>query len=159
RRVEFAVDILDRIIEFVEATNEDPQLLDAELDSSTTGLPMVLLDELIERLRDAPLRWTRFGRGVFTGTKRIAIAYDVDDDQVVVSLPYPDQGSSAPWRLSIDGDVRNVYCTRQWGADAGGSLTRAVIDRPVRELVVTHGPSGVSSVLGIVDREDPLLTF
>ncbi|PRC53001.1 hypothetical protein C6A85_56050, partial [Mycobacterium sp. ITM-2017-0098] len=42
---------------------------------------------------------------------------------------------------------------------AGGSLTRAVIDRPVRELVVTHGPSGVSSVLGIVDREDPLLTF
>ncbi|MCV7176153.1 hypothetical protein H7H98_10395 [Mycolicibacterium sphagni] len=156
---EFAVDILDRIIEFVEASNENAQLLDAALESSTTGLPTVLLHELIERLRDAPLRWARLGRGSVTSTKRIAISYDAEDDQLVVSLPYPTKGSEEPWRLSIDGDVRNVHCVRQWGSSAESSLTRAVIDRPVRELVITHGPSGVSNVLGIVNRDDPLLTF
>ena len=45
---EFAVDILDRIIEFVVASNDDPQLLEAELNSSTTGLPTVLLDKLVD---------------------------------------------------------------------------------------------------------------
>ncbi|MCV7016275.1 hypothetical protein H7I96_00820 [Mycolicibacterium aichiense] len=156
---EFAIDILDRIIEFVIASNEDRQLLDAELESSTTGLPTVLLHELISQLRDAPMQWTRPGRGTGTGTKRIAISYDVDDDQLVVSLPYPNSGSEEPWRLSIDGDVRDVYSTRQWGSNAEASLTRVVIDRPVRELVVTHGPSEARTVLGIINRDDPLLTF
>ena len=156
---EFAVDILDRIIEFVVATNDDPQLLEGELDSSTTGLPTVLLDELITRLRETPLRWTRSSRGASAGAKRIAIRYDVDDDQVVVDLPYPVRGSEEPWRLSIDGDVRNIHSMRQWGSNAEASLTRAVIDRPVRELVITHGPSEVTSVLGLVNRGDPLLTF
>ena len=49
---EFAVDILDRIIEFVEATSVDPQLLEADLDTSNTGLPE--LDELIQQLRRQP---------------------------------------------------------------------------------------------------------
>jgi hypothetical protein len=156
---EFAVDILDRIIEFVVATNDDPQLLNGELDSSTTGLPTVLLNELITRLRDTPLRWTSSSRGVSAGAKRVAIRYDAADDQIVVDLPYPVKGSEEPWRLSIDGDVRNVHSMRQWGSNAEASLTRAVIDRPVRELVITHGPTGAASVLALVNRDDPLLTF
>jgi hypothetical protein len=157
---EFAVDILDRIIEFVVATNDHPHLLTEELDSSTTGLPTVLLNELVARLRDAPLRWARSSRNVSAGAKRIAIRYNADDDQVVVvDLPYPAKGSEEPWRLSIDGDVRNVHCMRQWGSNAEASLTRAVIDRPVRELVITHGPSGATSALRLVNRDDPLLTF
>ena len=56
---EFAADILDRIIEFVDATTADPSLLDAELDASTTGLPSVLLDELILQLRETPLQFER----------------------------------------------------------------------------------------------------
>lgn len=156
---EFAVDILDRIIEFVVATNDDPELLHEKLDSSTTGLPVVLLDELIARLRETPLRWTRSGGGASAGTKRIAIRYIADDDHVVVDLPYPVRGSKEPWRLSIDGDVRNVHSMRTWGSNAEASLTRTVIDRPVRELVITHGPSDVTTRLALVNREDPLLTF
>ncbi|BBZ20876.1 hypothetical protein MGAD_52110 [Mycolicibacterium gadium] len=156
---EFAIDILDRIIEFVLATNDDPELLERELESSTTGLPTVLLAELISRLRETPLKWTRSSGGASAGAKRIAIRYNADDDQVVVDLPYPAKRSEEPWRLSIDGDVRSVHCMRQWGSNAEASLTRAVIDRPVRELVVTHGPSDVTRVLGLVNRDDPLLTF
>lgn len=156
---EFAIDILDRIIEFVVTANDEPRLLEGDLDSSTTGLPTVLLDELVTRLRETPMRWTRSSRGAAAGAKRIAIRYNVDDDQVVVDLPYPASGSEEPWRLSIDGDVRSVHSSRQWGSNAEASLTRTVIDRPVRELVITHGPSDVTSVLGLVNRDDPLLTF
>ena len=156
---EFAVDILDRIIEFVEATNDDPQLLSAELDASTTGLPVVLLDELIDQLRNNPVRWTRGRRHDALSTKSPAIAYDVDDDEIFVALPFPSSGADEPWRMSLDGDVRDVHCVRQWGASADASVTRAAISMPVREVVLSHGPFDTSAVLAVVNKQDPLLTF
>ena len=156
---EFAVDILDRIIEFVEATSVDPQLLEADLDSSNTGLPEVILDELIQQLRVNPMRWNTRNRSGATGSKRPVIAYDVDDDEIFVALPSPTIGSDEPWRVSLDGDVRDVHCVRQWGASTDVSITRAAISLPVREVVLSHGPSEVEAMLAIVSKADPLLTF
>ena len=111
------LDILDRMIEFIEATTADPALFDAELDSSTTGLPNVLLDELILQLKESPLRLESKRLNVSTAM-RPAIVYGVDDDEIVLMLPTPPEGAELPWRVSFDGDVREVHATRRWGGDA-----------------------------------------
>ncbi|BBX04652.1 hypothetical protein BST36_27465 [Mycolicibacterium moriokaense] len=156
---EFAVDILDRIIEFVSAAGDDPGLLDAELDSSTTGLPVVLLAELIDQLHNKQVRWTSNPREGAIAQKRPILRYDVDDDEIFIALPFPSAGAEEPWRVSLDGDVRDVHCARQWGASAEASTTRASVSAPVREVVLVHGPSDTSAVLPVVDKQDPLLTF
>lgn len=153
---EFAIDILDRIIEVIEATTADPALLDADLDSSTTGLPTVLVEELINQLREEPIKVT--GRSSVVGARsRPSIVYSVRDDEVVVRLPYPKVGAESPWRVSFDGEVRDVYCTRSWGG--GTAATQVSIPGPARELVMSHDASGQSSVLPLVAKADPLLTF
>lgn len=153
---EFAVDILDRIIEFIEATTADPTLLDIELDSSTTGLPTVLVEELVIQLRDKPIRVT--SRSSAVGAKnRPRIAYSVRDDEIVVRLPYPKAGVESPWRVSFDGEVRDVYCLRSWGGSE--AATQVSVPGPAQELVLTHEASGESSVLRLVAKGDPLLTF
>ena len=76
-----------------------------------------------------------------------------------VALPSPAISSDEPWRVSLDGDVRDVHCLRQWGASTDVSITRAVISLPIREVVLSHGPSEVEAVLAIVKKADPLLTF
>lgn len=156
---EFAIDILDRIIEFVEATTDNPHLLDAELNSSTTGLPNVLLDELVEQLRTTPMHWSRRRSSVAAIPQRPSIAYNVDDDEVAVALPYPSVQAEVPWRVSFDGEVREVHCARKWGAGSDVSSTYTSIPGPVREVVLSHGPSSVATTLAVVGKSDPLLIF
>lgn len=156
---EFAVDILDRIIEFVVAVTDDPGLLGAELDSSTTGLPVVLVDELVTQLYDKPVRWSARNLGGVAAFRRPFVAYDPDDDEIYVGLPFPASGADQPWRVSVDGDITETYAVRQWGATDEASITRSVVDVPARELVVTHRPSDASAVLALVSKDDPLLTF
>lgn len=156
---EFAIDILNRIIEFVEATANDPTLFEAELDSSTTGLPKVLLEELTEQLRTTPMRWSR-RRASATGIpQRPTIAYNVDDDEVAVALTYPRVHPEVAWRVSFDGEVREVHCARKWGLGEDISPTYVPIPGPVREVVLSHGPSNMATTLAVVGKSDPLLTF
>jgi hypothetical protein len=155
---EFAANILDRIIEFVEATIADPALLDTELDASTTGLPSVLLDELCHRLRESPLR-LKGSRLVANAALHPAITYNVDDDEIVLVLPMPSVGSDVPWRVSFDGEVRDVHSARKWGGDTQSAISRVTVPGPVRELVVSHDPSSAGSALPLVVKSDPLLTF
>ncbi|MBB2769116.1 UNVERIFIED_ORG: hypothetical protein GGE11_000011 [Mycolicibacterium obuense] len=152
---QFAVDILDRIIELVQEVAANTGLLDADLDASTTGLPDVLLDELIKQLRDAPP--TSQGRRL-TGrhNRQPSIEYNVDDDEIVLVLPTPETDVDLPWRVSFDGDVRQVHPSRRWGGDAMSA--QVAVPGPVREIVVAH-PSGVNSALPLVMKSDPLLTF
>lgn len=155
---EFAADILDRIIEFIEASTSDPALLDAELDASTTGLPGVLLDELILQLREKPLQLER-RRLATDRVRQPAISYDIDDDEMVLVLPAPTVDADAPWRVSFDGEVSEVRATRKWGGDTQSAAARVVVPGPVHEIVISHPPSGVSSMLPLVVQSDPLLTF
>ncbi|WP_234897814.1 hypothetical protein [Mycolicibacterium vanbaalenii] len=152
---EFAIDILDRIIEFVEAAAADPTLLDRYLDSSTTGLPDVLLHELIKQLREEPLDFEP-KRLTSRGSRQPAITYDVDDDEIVLELPAPGADPDLPWRVSFDGDVRHVRPTRKWGGDAQSAKT--AVPGPVREIVMAH-PSVPSMSLPLVVKSDPLLVF
>ncbi|CCK63175.1 Conserved protein of unknown function [Mycobacterium canettii CIPT 140070017] len=153
---EFAADILDRIIEFVEATTDNPALLEADLDASTTRLPSVLLDELMLRLRERPVQIRRRGPSA-TGVVHPAITYNVDDDEIVLVLPTPSAGADLPWRVSFDGDVREVYGARKWGGDALTAAAHVTVPRPVREAIVSY--RGVSSSVPLVVNSDPLLTF
>lgn len=155
---EFAADILDRIIEFIEATTADPSLLDAELDDSTTGLPSVLLAELIRQLKEHPLRFerTRLSRN---SASRPALRYDIDDDEIVLVLPAPPSNSELPWRVSFDGDVREVHASRRWGGSVETAVGRVAVPFPVRELIITHPEGSEPSSMPLVVQSDPLLTF
>ena len=152
---EFAIDILDRIIEFVEAAAADPALLDRHLDSSTTGLPDVLLRELVQQLRDEPVE---FGRKQLTvrSRRQPAVYYDVDDDEIVLELPAPAADTDLPWRVSFDGDVRQVRPARKWGSET--QLAKIAVPGPVREIIMAH-PGVASTSLPLVVKSDPLLVF
>ena len=134
---EFAVDILDRILEFVEATTADPTLFEGDLDASTTGLPSVLLEELIVRLRETPIQSAR-KRSAANVALRPAVVYNVDDDEIVLVLPARAVDTDLPWRVSFDGDVHEVQAARRWGGDAQSTVARVVVPGPVREAVISH---------------------
>lgn len=155
---EFAADILDRIIEFIEATTADPTLLDADLDSSTTGLPRVLLDELILQLKETPLQLDKKQSSSKAAT-RPAITYSVEDDEVILVLPAPAEDADTPWRVSFDGDVREVRAVRRWGSDAQTALARIAVPCAVREVVINHPAMAAGISLPLVLQSDPLLTF
>jgi hypothetical protein len=155
---EFAVDILDRIIEFVEATSVHPTLLDADLDASTTGLPSVILHELILRLRETPVQHER-KRATAHNALHPTIAYNVDDDEIVLVLPAPPTDSDLPWRVSFDGEIREVHSARKWGGDAQTAVARVAVPGPIREAVISHAGGSSRSAVPLVLKSDPLLTF
>lgn len=155
---EFAVDILDRIIEFVEATAVDPSLFEMQLDASTTGLPGVLLEQLISRLRETPAPTTR-KRTVSRAPQRPEVTYNIDDDEIVLVLRAGAIDTRQPWRVSLDGDVREVHAARRWGGDAQSAVVRTVVPGPIREAVVTPPDGSLGTAVPLVLKADPLLTF
>lgn len=155
---EFAADILDRIIEFIEETTADPNVFDRDLSSSTTGLPGVLLDELVLQLRENPLRFER-RRLAANNALNPRITYNVDDDEIELILPAPQVDRDLPWRVSFDGEVRHVQSARRWGGDAQTATARVTVPGPVREAVLSHPGMAAGSVLPLVVNSDPLLTF
>lgn len=152
---EFAVDILDRIIEFIEATTADPSLFELDLDASTTGLPDILLNKLIRQLTDSPVKIER-KQVAARAFRQPAITYDIDDDQIVVDLQAVGADADWPWRVSFDGDVREVRASRRWGSRV--TSARIAVPGPVREVIVSH-PSGTTLALPLVVKADPLLVF
>ena len=156
----FALDILDRIFDFVESAAVDPQILSTDLDTSTTGLPSALLAELVEQVRMAPLTWKGRRADKRVGQRRPTLCYSPDDDQVYVTVPYPTSHPELPWRVSFDGDVREVLAERVWGAsETIQPPTPVPIPLPVREVILVHNASGASYSVPVVDKSDPLLTF
>lgn len=161
---EFAVDILDRIIEFVSftAATDDWAQSDIDLDTSTTGLPTLLLDRLIDLLVEYP-----FGSGRRLAAPRQrrrrkpTIALSPVDRQVVVEVPYPDVDSEVPWRLSFDGESREALAMPGWGVRAGEEHppTQVAVPSPVREILLQHVPSDESIQLAVIDKDDPVLLF
>ena len=157
---EFAVDIIDRIIDVVDATVADKELLDSGLDTATTGLPVILLDRLIEELRDNRPEWKGRRAGAGSVQRRPELSYSVDDDQILVSLPYPRVGADTPWRVSFDGAIQEVFAQRGWGvADGNHPPTMVSVPEPVREIVLWHEASEASFTLRVVSPSDPLLVF
>lgn len=156
---EFAADILDRVIEFVQEATADPSLLDRnDLDDSNTGLPSVLLDELMRQLKEQPLT---FERKRVTTNKRShpRVTYLVDDDEIVLEMPTPVGGDDLPWRVSFDGSVREVHAARRWGGDNQNAVARAPVPGPVREAIISHPGVAAAVAIPLVMQADPLLTF
>jgi hypothetical protein len=157
---EFAVDIVDRIIDVVDSAVADPSLLESGLHTETTGLPTILLERLIDDIRNRPPIWK--GRRASGGRvqRRPELSYSVDDDQIFVSVPFPRKGPELPWRVSFDGAVQEIFPERGWGiADGEHPPTLVPVPEPVREILLWHEGSEVSFTLRVVSPSDPLLIF
>lgn len=154
---EFALDILDRIIEFMQAATADPTLLETTLDASTTGLPAVMLDEIVRQFREDPL--TLDPRRVSADRAgRPTIFYSSADDEIVLVLPGDPNDPETTWRVSFDGDVREIHAIRQWGADERSATAEVTVPEPVHEVIVARaGEHGLA--LPLVATADPLLIF
>ena len=161
---QLAIDILNRIIEFIEFTVHTEAWFEQELDleTSTTGLPTLMLNRLIELLKERP-----FGSGPRPSTPRArrrrkpTIAYLPLDRQIVVEVPYPDSDPDVPWRLSFDGSSVEALAEPGWGVRAGEEHppTAVAVPGPVREILLNHEPSGDAFPVTVVDKDDPLLVF
>lgn len=159
---EIAVDILDRIVDFLLFTLEHPEPWnDLTLDTSTTGLPTLLLDGLIDRLRERPFGQAAEGGARGPRRRRPVISYSVEDDQVTVGVPYPTESPESPWKVSIAGTTRDVYAERGWGVDDGVEHphTPIAVTAPAREVLMVHDASGGQYRIPVVDSADPLLLF
>jgi hypothetical protein len=117
-----------------------------------------MLDELMLQLREKPLH-IQTRSPVTSRALHPAITYNTDDDEIVLVLPTPPAGSDLPWRVSFDGDVREVYGARKWGGDTLTAAARVTVPRPVHEAVLSHPATSTSSALPLVVKSDPLLTF
>lgn len=158
---EFALNIITQIVEVVGFVIDHPDDWDdVPLDTSTTGLPTILVDGLVEELRTSPIGSAR-QRSRSAARRRPHIAYSVELNQIVLELPYPSRDSDQPWRISLDGTTREVWPERAWGvAGTDQPPTPAMVERPSREAVVEHASAdGVKTSVSIVDPRDPILIF
>ncbi|MFI6957046.1 hypothetical protein ACIBJI_26720 [Nocardia sp. NPDC050408] len=159
---EVAVDIVDRIIEFADYTREHPDLAnDLNLDTSTTGLPSLLLEALIERWTERPFGAVAVAATRSVRARRPVLAYSRTDDQIVVEVPYPAESADVPWLVSFDGETTSVHARRGWGLSAGEVQppTSVPVPHRVREVVLRHEGTGVHYRISLVDKADPLLLF
>ncbi|WP_037182163.1 hypothetical protein [Rhodococcoides fascians] len=161
---DIAVDVLDRIIDFLAYTLEHPDTWnDLELDTSTTGLPSVLLSGLIEHLHERPFLAAEDGVAAPRGIRQRRIpliSFSVQDDEVLIDVPYPDNGADEPWKLTVSGSTRDVYAESGWGVDDGEHPpTPAAITAPAREVLLVHEASGANHNVPVFDSADPLLLF
>ena len=161
---QLAVDVINRIIEFIAFTaqTEDWSASEIDLETATTGLPTLLLDRLIELLKERP--FASGPKGAIPRQRRMrkpSIAYVPLDRQVVVEVPYPELTPMEPWRLSFDGETVEVLAEPGWGVPAGDEHPPTVVPvpSPVREILMQHLASGERIQLPVVDKRDPLLIF
>ncbi len=161
---DLAIDLLDRIIDFIAFTvhDKDWSSSDIDLDTSTTGLPTVLLERLVELLEEQP-----FGRGSRAPApprrrrRKPGIVLSPLDRQVLVQVPYPDVDPGSPWRVSFDGITREVLAEPGWGITGKDEHPPTPVPVPsaVREILLQHPGSGETASIDVVDKSDPLLLF
>lgn len=157
---EFAVDVVDRIIDVVDSAVTDSRFLESDLCTETTGLPTILLDGLVGELRSRPPGWKGRRATSKSVQRRPELSYSADDDQIFVGVPFPHLSPETPWRISFDGAVQEVHSERGWGVtDGNHPLTLIPVPEPVREILLWHEPSEASFTLGVVQPSDPLLIF
>ncbi|MEU3014976.1 hypothetical protein [Nocardia asteroides] len=159
---EVAVDIVDRIIEFAGYTREHPDFAnDLDLDTTTTGIPSLLLDALIERWEQRPFGESAAIASRAPRARRPALAYSRTDDQIVVEVPFPASGAEIPWLVSFDGETTTVTARRGWGMSVEDIQPPTLVpaSRPVREVVLRHEGANQHFRISLVDKTDPLLLF
>lgn len=157
---EFALNIITQIVEVVGYVIDNPDDWDdIVLDTSTTGLPTTIINGLVEELRNSPIGSAR-GRTRSDLRRKPRVTFSAELSQIVLELPYPDKGADQPWRVSYDGESREVWPERAWGVDgADHPATPAMVDRPTREAVAEHAAGEVKVSVAIVDPRDPILIF
>lgn len=159
---EIAVDILDRIIEFLMSTLDDPEPWKTHtLDASTTGLPSLLIDGLVSRLQERPFGVARPTETKTRRRSRPVLSYSIADDQVMVGVPYPSHAPTSPWQLRFAGGTRMVYSEAGWGVAPGEEQpqTHVAINAPARQVLLMHEPSDEHYEVVLFDPADPLLLF
>lgn len=161
---EYAVDVLSRIIEFLIHTAQEPEAWnDLELDTSTTGLPSLLLGGLIDHVRDRPFLASvenQISQRGLLRSRTPLIGYSVEDEEILIGVPYPDAKATTPWKLTAGGTTREVYAERGWGvAEDDHPPTLVAITVPAREVLLVHEASAARYTIPVFESADPLLLF
>ncbi|QXC41247.1 hypothetical protein [Rhodococcus qingshengii] len=163
---EFAVDIIDRILEFVLYVADRPSdwltaVDSGEISSETTGLPSVMLDGLVDILEELGL--PTVSTSVRPDGRTISIApyleLDTVEDTVMVRLPHPGSNLLPTWSVSLDGDVSEIRGVTGWGSAEGQPPTSLAVIHPVRAVSVSHPSSNAHYNLPLVESSDPLVLF
>ena len=161
---EFAVDIIDRVIEVVVFVADNPsswmELANAgELTTATTGLPGVMLDGLLEILEkrdvDELSKRVRPAAGSNIGIPFISL--DTVEDTVRVILPGVGTGA-ASWTVSLDGESTDVRGSTGWGSTEQAPAILP-IGKPTRVVVARQDSADRSFTLPLIDPADPLVLF
>lgn len=157
---EFAVDMVDRLLEMLHA------LKSGETDLEWTGLPQRVIAQA-RRLYDSgelDLSSRQAGRSR-RGQQRDArptLGLDVAAGTVVVRLPPVGEAPDgrAVWSVALDGDVERVASNVLWpGSHEPVPAAEAIVRRPVRSASVSLDGSHLETSIDIVDADDPLLVF
>ncbi|MFZ2238049.1 MAG: hypothetical protein WAV90_00740 [Gordonia amarae] len=160
---DMAVDVLNRIIDFLVFTMDEPAVWNnLDLTTATTGLPELILGALIDRVCDRPFLSAGDAR-VRERTRRRrtspAISYSHDNDEIIVGVPYPDSAAESPWTVSIGGKPRDVYAERGWGTDDDHPLTPVTITSPATEVILVHKASRSTHRVPLFTAGDPMMLF
>lgn len=157
---EFAIDIVDRLLEMLRA------LPAGETDLLWTGLPERMVTEAL-RLRELgrlePTTLRSASRGTSAGVAvRPTLEMDIVNGSVVVALPPVGEAPDgrAIWKVVVDGRPETVISTALWpGSIEPAPATQMVVRRPARSAVVSLTGSQLTYELDVVDAKDPLLVF
>lgn len=164
---EFAVDIIDRILEVVLFVADNPtswsELVGAgELTTETTGLPSVMLDGLLDYLEDHDMTGidTKARRVGASGTSIPFLSLDPLEDTVQVCLPHLSHlDAGASWTVSLDGEATVVRSKNGWGGSADQAPSVLAISRPTRTVIAHQNSEDRTFSLPLVDPADPMVLF
>lgn len=157
---EFAVDMVDRLLEMLRA------LKSGEVDLQWTGLPRRIIHEARRSHASGALHLTASQttrrRSATQRDVRPTLGLNVVAGTVVVRLPSVGEAPDgrAVWRVALDGDVQRIASTALWpGSLEPAPATEAIVRRPVRSASISLEGSELVSNIDIVDAQDPLLIF
>ncbi|MFT4086123.1 MAG: hypothetical protein QM658_03055 [Gordonia sp. (in: high G+C Gram-positive bacteria)] len=156
-----AVNVIDRIIDVARFTLEHPdEWRQLPLDTATTGVPDLVLRQVLDRLADRPFLSDGGAGSAAAVARPPKLRYSVEDNQIVVDLPYPHDEPHVPWQVSVAKATVDVVSQRGWGVQDGQHPpTPAPVTEVAPEIGVAHEPSDIRHRFDVFTSEDPFVLF
>ena len=168
-----ATRLITQVVQVVRLAAETPDHWRNSLsDNPEVTIPPLLLEDVVEELRERPAGTTarrhRVGVGTREGEPRLAL--ELGRQRIVLRLPeqpldaVADDGEEAinevRWHVDVEGRPAGFRTRR---SEAPGRPVTNILDipvrRPIREIGVRDLTHSESWVLPVVDESDPVLVF
>ncbi|MCF8590382.1 hypothetical protein [Gordonia liuliyuniae] len=156
-----AVNVIDRIIDLAKFTLEQPDVWhEVPLDTTTTGVPDVILTQILARFAERPFMSASGPAAAMSVVRPAKLRYSVEDNQIVVELPYPITEPHVPWQVSSAKVTVDVVAQRGWGAQAGQHPpTPAPVTEVSAEIGVAHEPTQTRKRFELFTSHEPYVLF